>query len=196
MNLTLLAAALTALGTEQPLPAEAPPPDTRLQLFVALGALGAAPGVGTSLEGGLRFRAAKHLAVSFDLGYGVLGTTNAMQDRWWLTPSVAATFGDRRVRLDLGAGLGLGASSGYLSWGTYFDAPFDPEWAFQLVPLVRLHAQAAARVSPSVELFVRLEAAALIVEGNTLGLRHGNDRPQFAALTWLSLSFGAQLGVW
>jgi hypothetical protein len=172
------------------------PDDTRLSFFAGAGSLGAQPGAGAAIETGIRLRALEHLSASFDMGYGVLGSSQTVQDRWWLTPSLAFTFSAGPVQLDLGAGVGLGAASGYSSWRTYFKGPFDPDWAFQLVPMGRLHATAAMQVTGALKLFVRAEAATLILPGTGIGSRVGNAQYSFGDVTWAYLVVGGQLGVW
>src|SRR5689334_7879840 len=134
MNLALLAV-LASLAS-----------DPHVSVYAGLGGLGGEPGAGLALEGGVRLRAGEHFAATFDLGYGVLGRAR-VQDRWWLAPALAFTATLGPVQLDAGAGLGLGASSGYASWRAYADAPFDPDWAFQLVPMARAHVTASAVVA-------------------------------------------------
>jgi hypothetical protein len=120
----------------------------------------------------------------------------ATQDRWWILPAVAwvlpAEVAGAHVRWDIGAGLGLGASSGYASFGDYTRGPFSPAWAYQLVPAARAHVMAAMPIGRDVDAFVRVEAAALLVSGTRLGFRDGNPDPDPADTTWFDLGAGVQ----
>jgi hypothetical protein len=161
------------------------PDATTLGLFTDVGYL-ASPGTNGSAFGvGLRAALGRHFAVSFDVGYGVLGAQSAVQDRWWLVPSIALVVptrvAQRPVVFDLGAGVGLGASSGYLSWSDYVAAPFTPVWAFQLFPTVRAHAIVAVAINRDLEVLVRADAASVL----------GTDRGAMDT-TWLMLSLGAR----
>jgi hypothetical protein len=169
--------------------------DPQLSVYAGAGSLAADTGPGAALEGGVRLQAGEHFAATFDLGYGVLGWTHGVQDRWWIAPALAFTFSAGPVRVDLGAGLGLGASSGYASWRAYFDAPFTPEWAFQLVPMARVHATATLVSTSRLHLFIRAEGAALILAGNGIGSRQGNAAYGFGDTSWAHLVIGGQLGV-
>lgn len=167
----------------------------KLGLFAGAGYLGGAESHGGALNAGVRLATGRHFAFSFDLGYGLINTPRSAQDRWWLIPSAAFVVPLGRTRIDLGAGLGLGASSGYSNWADYGDAPFDPSWAFQLVPTARGHAMVTTSVSRRLELFARLDVASLLLDGNKIGLREGNPRPTLADTLWINLWLGVQLGV-
>jgi hypothetical protein len=169
--------------------------EPELGLFASSGVLASPGGAGAALSAGLSFAPFRHLAFGFDLGYGLLDTNVSKQDRWWLMPTVAGLFSAGRVRFELGAGLGLGTASGYPSWASFDAAPFKPAWAFQLSPLVRAHAQASLPVSERVELFARVEAGGLWLDGNRIGFRDNNPRPSLAETTWGQLALGAKFGV-
>jgi hypothetical protein len=176
-----------------PQPAHGAEVEQRASAVVGTGYLGS-PGLGGfALTAGLRFLPLRHLAVSFDLGYGLEARSADVQDRWWLMPSMACVAYAGPVRLDFGAGVGLGATSGYASWSSYADAPFSPTWAYQLVPAVRSHVIAAARVNRALDVFLRVEAASLLLNGNSVGSRVGDPRPEVADKTWYALLAGAQL---
>ncbi len=158
-----------------------------LGVFTSLGYLGSPGGNGSAFDVGLRLGVGRHFALSFDAGYGVLATGATIQDRWWLMPSMAvvipARIGGLRTSFDVGAGVGLGASSGYVSWTEYVDKPFMPVWAFQLVPTVRVHALASIAVNRNVDMFLRADAASLVLLPRAgVGVTD---------TTWLTLSLGA-----
>lgn len=173
----------------------APPPRAvpdRLAFLVGAGYVGS-PGLhGADVTFGLRYRPLAHLALSLDLGYGVEGGDSGVQDRWWIMPSVALVVPVGAATLDLGAGLGLGASSGYRSLPAYVAAPFDPIWAYQLVPTVRLHAMISLPVGRRVDLFLRVDAATLLLDGNSFGSRVGDPHPGLADTIWYGLAVGAR----
>jgi hypothetical protein len=172
-----------------------PPPAPVLDFWASAGYLGALAGHGAVLASGLRFAVGEHLALGFDLGYGVLHDGSAAQDRWWLVPSAAWVAHAGRVRFDVGAGVGLGASSGYASFSDYAAAPFSPTWAFQLVPMARGSVLAATPLTKTTLGFVRLEVASLVLSGNSLGFRVGNPHAGLADTSWVSLALGAEIGV-
>jgi hypothetical protein len=95
----------------------------------------------------------------------------------------------------MGAGIGLGAASGYTSGADYAAAPFSPVWAFQMVPAARLHAGLSTRLSRGLELFVRTDVAALVLSDNSLGSRVGNSSPALADTTWVDLLAGVRFGL-
>jgi hypothetical protein len=163
----------------------------KLGLFTSLGYLGSPGASGTAFGAGLRLGIGRRFAVSFDVGYGVLGAqSGTVEDRWWLIPSMALVLptriAGRRAAFDLGAGVGLGASSGYPSFSTYVAAPFTPEWRFQLVPAARVHAMGSFSVTRGLDILVRADAASLLMSGSGTGLMD---------TTWLMLSVGAQFRV-
>jgi hypothetical protein len=154
--------------------------------------LASGAGNGVAISTGLRLALGTHAALGADLGYGVLSAPSATQDRWWIIPTVAWVIPVERGRLDVGAGLGVGASSGYASFADYTGGPFSPAWAFQLVPAVRAHVMGATPLGRDVDLFVRVEAASLLLSGTGIGFRHGNANPGFADTTWFDLGAGVQ----
>jgi hypothetical protein len=109
-------------------------------------------------------------------------------------PTVAGVARAGRVRFDVGAGLGLGASSGYASFSAYAAAPFSPVWAFQLVPVARGTVVAAMPLTTTTLGFVRLDVASLLLSGNSLGFRAGNPDVGLASTSWLCLALGAEIG--
>jgi hypothetical protein len=139
--------------------------DTKLDLFGSLGYLGSSGASGSAFTLGVRYGVGKHFAVSFDAGYGVLGLNSGptVQDRWWLIPSVALVLPAGPVRFDIGAGFGLGATSGYDTFSQYAKEPFMPVWAFQLVPTVRGHAIASMPIGRKMDVFVRTDVATLLL---------------------------------
>jgi len=160
----------------------------KLSVFAGAGYLGTTGGNGAVVTTGARYMIGEHFAVGLDIGYGLMAVKDAMQDRWWIIPSMAVVFPARVGKLplsfDVGAGFGWGTSSGYASWDTYAARPFSADWAFQLEPAVRAHAIAAASVSHSVDVFVRADAAAMI-------LPQGSS-PNDADGMWLMLAMGTR----
>jgi hypothetical protein len=164
----------------------------KLGVSVATSYLGNAAACGVVLSSGVRLALGTHAALSADLGYGVLSAPSATQDRWWIMPAIAWVIPAENVRWDVGAGLGLGASSGYASFADYTRGPFSPTWAFQLVPAARVHVMAAMPVGRDVDVFVRVEAAALLLSGTQLGFRNGSANPGPADTTWFDMGAGVQ----
>jgi hypothetical protein len=164
----------------------------KLGVSVATSYLGNAAGSGVAVSSGLRLALGTNAALSADLGYGVLSAPSATQDRWWIMPAIAWAIPAENVRFDIGAGLGLGASSGYASFADYTRGPFSPTWAFQLVPATRAHVMAAMPLGRDVDAFVRVEAAALLLSGTQLGFRNGNANPGLADTTWFETGAGVQ----
>jgi hypothetical protein len=151
----------------------------------------ASPGAsGAALAAGVRLGVGRHLGLSFDLGYGVLGSSTTTQDRWWLMPSVAWVVPIGRVRFDVGAGVGLGASSGYTNLAAYIAQPFEPVWAYQLVPAARAHVMASVGVARGVDVFARLVVASLWLGAGPFGFRAGNEHPSLTDTTWGNLWVG------
>ena len=99
-----------------------------------------------------------------------------------MIPTAALVIPVGAVRLDLGAGAGVGTSSGYVSWSAYAAGPFAPVWHYT-VPAARAHAGAAIDVGNGVDLFVRLDLASLPFVGS---------QAAFGDTTWLALWFGAE----
>jgi hypothetical protein len=189
MNLILVAVVVGAVQLDAP--AEAPQREPRWSVFVGTGLLASSVGPGAAIEGGVRLSAARHLAISLDVGYGILGS-GAAQDRWWLMPSVAFTGTLGPLRVDLGAGVGLGICSGYSAWSKYWSAPFSPDWADQLGPTARVHAGVALPLTAKVQLYGRLEATTLVP---VFGFRANDANVTFADRSSLDLVLGVQLGV-
>jgi hypothetical protein len=160
----------------------------KLSVFTGAGYLGTSGGSGVVVTTGARYMIGEHFAVGVDLGYGLMAVQDAMQDRWWIIPSMAVVFPARVGKLplsfDVGAGFGWGTSSGYQSWSTYAARPFSADWAFQLEPTVRAHAIAAVAVSHSVDVFVRADAAAMILPQNS--------SPSDADGMWMMLAMGTR----
>ncbi len=82
------AAADTPTSLQQPAPT--------VGLFASLGYLGSPGANGAATDEGVRWGVSRHLALSFDFGYGVLGAwgnvadpTHKVEDRWWIMPAVA-----------------------------------------------------------------------------------------------------------
>lgn len=166
----------------------------RLSLFTSAGWLTTSGGNGGALATGVRYAIGRHFALGFNLGYGIMATdspTAKMEDRWWFIPSMAvvlpARVGKYPLAFDIGAGLGLGTSSGYTTASDYTAHPLSADWEFQLEPAVRAHAIAAIRVSRTLEIFTRFEAAALV-------LPHGSS-PTATDSTWMMLSVGTRFGL-
>jgi hypothetical protein len=202
---TLLAiTALTTAAAADPTPKVEPDTTTKraegpakLSLFTSAGYLSSSNANGAAISTGVRYAVGDHFALGLDLGYGLLalsktqpGGTAAlptgMQDRWWIMPTMAVVIPTRIAKLpvtfDIGAGFGLGTSSGYRSWSTYAAQPFTADWAFQLVPTVRAHAIASVSVSHNVDVFLRADAAAMILPQNAT--------PSTTDSTWVQLALG------
>jgi hypothetical protein len=189
------AVAAPAPSDETPAAVAASPPGRpvrALDAWAAGGYLGGLSGHGAALAAGLRLALGEHVALGFDLGYGVLHDGSSAEDRWWLVPSAAWVTRAGRVRFDVGGGFGLGASSGYTSFSAYAAAPFSPVWAFQLVPVARGSVVAATPLTAATLGFVRLDVASLLLSGNSLGFRAGNPDAGLASTSWLSVAFGAE----
>jgi hypothetical protein len=155
-----------------------------IDLFASGGFL-ASPGMsGAAVTSGLRLGIGRHLALSLDLGYGLLAAHSTVQDRWWIIPTAAIVIPAGRLRFDIGGGIGRGAASGYRSWSGYTAKPFDPIWAFQLVPTAQLHATLAIPLTSVLSLILRLEAASLLLLESRAGV---------SDTTWAALSFGIRL---
>lgn len=163
---------------------------TKLSLDTSAGWLTSGGGNGAALGAGVRLGVGRHFAVGMDLGYGLMAAPNSsMQDRWWFVPTMAvvmpARIGGRDFTFDVGAGLGLGTASGYAGgWSEYSAHPFTATWEFQLMPTVRAHAIASMRVSKTMEVFVRADAAAL-------ALPHGSNASMTDS-TWMLISLGTR----
>ena len=169
----------------------AAPGDKTLGLFVGAGFLASPGQAGGGFELGLRLGLGRWAALGFDVGYGLLGAAPAVQDRWWLMPTAALVIPAGRLKVDLGAGLGLGASSGYTTWSAYVKGPFDPVWAFQLVPAIRGHAAVSLELTRRTAVFARLDVASLLLMGSTIGYRNGNAGAGPTDTLWIGLWVGA-----
>jgi hypothetical protein len=190
--LLVVGSARVALADDHPATTGTPAPASpqTLGLFAGAGYLGS-PGLsGGVADLGLRYAPLSHLALSFDLGYGVIGGSASTQDRWWLMPAAALVVPVGPATLDVGAGLGLGATSGYSSGSAYVAAPFTPVWAFQLVPAVRGHAMVTLSLGARLDGFARLEVASLLLGGNSIGSRVDNPHPEAADTLWYDLVLG------
>lgn len=157
----------TARADESIEPRTLPAPHS-LGLFAGVGAIGSPGADGGAFLTGLRLGVGRHFAASVDLGYGLLSAPPTIQDRWWVIPSAALVIPAGSVRLDLGAGAGLGTSSGYVSWSDYDARPFTPIWHYT-VPAVRAHALAAIEVAHNLDLFARVDVASLLSVGSRTG---------------------------
>jgi hypothetical protein len=157
----------------------------RLSFLIGAGSLDSPGAAGGALWTGLRLALGRHLAVSTDLGYGLVGAAPSAQDRWWLIPALAAVIPLGPVRVDIGAGAGVGTSSGYPTWSKYLDAPFAPIW-HDTVPIVRAHASAALPLEPNLDVFARAEVASLLNAGPHDGT---------VDTLWVALWVGVQVGV-
>lgn len=166
------------------------PGPQKLGVFLGVGYLGSVGASGSAANAGVRLSMGGHVALGFDLGWGLTAAANIVHDRWWLMPTVAFTIPVGRVRFDLGAGVGLGTSSGYSDVEEFAAAPFMPDWAFQLVPAVRGHALASMQLNSKFDVFARLDVGSLLLEGNTIGFRDNNPRPGVLDTFWLNLSVG------
>jgi hypothetical protein len=168
-----------------------PDSPTKLSLFTGAGYLATQNGNGGAVSTGVRLAVGNYFALGFDLGYGVMALPTSMQDRWWFIPSMAAVVPMRifnvRNTLDIGAGLGLGTASGYASFSEYSSHPFTADWEFQVEPAVRAHAIWAVTVSPTLDVYARADAAALV-------LPHGSS-PNLSDSTWLMFSLGTRFRV-
>jgi hypothetical protein len=179
------AAARSARAADRPPDVDAPAPPTRpwnLGLFTGLGYLGSPGADGGAFLGGLRLGLGRHFAASFDVGYGLESAPSTMQDRWWAIPAAALVIPVGAVRVDLGAGAGVGTSSGYVSWSDYAARPFTPIWHYT-VPAVRAHVGAAMTLTPGLDVFARADLATLLSVGSPAGTMD---------TTWFALWVGVQ----
>jgi hypothetical protein len=151
-------------------------------LYAGAGYLGSPGAYGEAFTAGVRYAILPHLALSADLGYGLLNAGPIDEDRWWVIPSVAWVMHAGRVTFDFGGGAGVGTASGYASWSAYFARPFDPTWAVT-APAVRAHATLAYALDPRLDVFVRPEIASLL--GAT-------SRPELTDSTWVGVWVGVQ----
>ena len=170
---------------------------TSLGVYSGLGYLGVNDVNGAAFLVGSRLAVSRHFAFSFDFGWGAQKVVDsaAVQDRWWLMPSAAFVIPVGAARIDLGVGLGVATTSGYDSSSTFFAAPFDPKWAFQLNPAGRLQAAVMLPVSEHVDLYVRPETGMLFGNG-AVGLHKGNEDPPLRDVSWAALFIGAHYRAW
>ena len=162
-----------------------PPPNPAahdLGLLAAVGALGSPGATGGAFLAGLRLGVGRHFAASVDIGYGLLTAPPTIQDRWWVIPSAALVIPAGSVRFDLGAGAGVGTSSGYVSWADYDAKPFTPIWHFT-VPAVRAHVSASTAIARNLDVFVRADVASLLSAGSPGGAMD---------TTWFALWIGVE----
>jgi hypothetical protein len=164
----------------------------KLGVSAATSYLASGAGSGVAVSSGLRLTLGPHAALGADLGYGVLSATSATQDRWWIIPTIAWVVPTEYMHLDLGVGLGVGASSGYASFGDYAGSPFSPAWAFQLVPAARAHVMWSTPLGRELDAFARVDVAALVLSGTQLGFRHGDPNPGPGDTTWFTIGAGVQ----
>jgi hypothetical protein len=161
-----------------------------LGLFIGSGVLASPAGVGAPLEAGVRLELARHFAVSFDLGYSLMSAQPHLQDRWWLMPAAALVLPLGSVRLDIGAGLGMGTSSAFGSWDAFSGD--HTSWKLEYCAAVRAHASASVGVGGPVEVYLRTEASGLLT-GRGLGCADATRPGTLADATWASLGVGLQL---
>ncbi len=153
-----------------------------------------APGeVGLAFSLGTRLALGRYSAVRFDIGYGVMGGSRSLEDRWWLIPSFAFVVPVDRLRVELGVGVGLATSSGYTSFDAFVREPFDDDWAYQLIPAIRGHAALWLELGDDADAYVQIDAGGLVTEGNDIGLRVGN--PNAAQRVWATLTVGTSLNL-
>ena len=185
-------AAVPLVAADEPAPTDSGP--QKLGFFIGTGYLGSPGANGAAVDLGVRLGLGRHFAFSFDIGYGMITATASpiVHDRWWLIPTMAFVIPAGRVRFDLGTGIGIGTSSGYTDMADFAAAPFMPSWAFQLVPVIRGHAMATTAINRRVDLFVRLDVASLLLDGNSIGIRDGNPNPGLIDTMWVNLWLGVQ----
>ena len=182
----LLSSALASAEASAPLAASGPP---RLGAFITGGYLTSPGTQGGAVSTGLRLGLGEHFAASFDVGYGWLAAGVGVQDRWWVMPAVAWVIPAGAARIDLGAGVGAGTSSAFGSWSDYRSD--RTLWAFQLAPAARAHVLASVPLTQAFDVFARVDVAGLLLEGNSLGIREGeNAHPGLRDTLWVHLSIG------
>ncbi|MDQ3034538.1 MAG: hypothetical protein M3Y87_19165 [Myxococcota bacterium] len=166
----------------------------QLDLVGGVAMIGAPGEVGLAFALGTRLALGRYTALRFDIGYGVLGGSRSLEDRWWLIPSFAVVVPVDRLRVELGVGVGFATSSGYTDFDAFVRDPFEDDWAYQLVPAIRGHAALWAELASDVDAYAQLDAGGLLTAGNDLGLRVGpNDgagTPSDAQLVWATLTVG------
>ena len=194
LHTTLAAAAILALTLISPSVAHAQvrePAQARIGVVGGAALLGSDTGAGLAFDLGARVELNATHALSFRIGYGVLVGERETQDRWW----ILATYGGhltlaQGLRLELGGGLGAGAVSGYDDLDAFIAAPFDPTWAYQLLPAMAVHTRLGWETG-DVSCFASAELGALMdVPG--LGVREGSAA-QAGDLMWFTMSVGTAL---
>ena len=194
LHTSLVAAAILALTLASPSSAHAEvhePAAERIGVVGGAALLGSDTGAGLAFDLGARLELNATYALSFRIGYGVLVGESETQDRWW----ILATYGGHLtlaegLRLELGGGLGAGAVSGYEDVDAFIAAPFDPTWAYQLLPAMAVHTRLWWEAS-DVSCFASAELGALMdVPG--LGVREGSAA-QAGDLMWFTVSVGTAL---
>src|SRR6185312_14382354 len=155
-----------------------------LSVYAGAGALGSPGTFGSDVALGLRLRAAPHVALDLDTAYGLVGSAGVAQDRWWAIPGVAAVLPLGDATLDLGAGVGVGTTSGYDSWAAYEAAPFEPEW-HHTVAAGQVHLALTIPLGCGVDAMARAQAGTLL----------GVARLPAADGAWFGLTLGVQVRV-
>lgn len=194
LHTSLVAAAILALTLASPSSAHAEvhePAAERIGVVGGAALLGSDTGAGLAFDLGARLELNATHALSFRIGYGVLVGERETQDRWW----ILATYGGHipltpELRLELGGGLGAGAVSGYENLDAFIAAPFDPTWAYQLLPAATVHTRLWWEVA-GVSAFVGAELGA-VMDVPGLGVREGSAR-QAGDLMWFTVSMGTAL---
>ncbi len=161
---------------------------SRVELYAGGGYLASQGSGGAAANVGTRVRLMKHLAATFDFGWGLLHGAGEAEDRWWLMPSLELTLPLGPLRADLGGGVGLATASGYPDVATFGQRPFGPDWAFQLAPATREY----LRVSWG-RWFARADVGSLLLDGNSVGIRRGNPSPTGEQTHWALLWLGGAI---
>jgi hypothetical protein len=186
LYVAMVATPTAARAADRPADVDSPAPphpdEPKLDLFAGAGYLGSPGADGGAFLAGVRLGLGRHFAASFDVGYGLLAAPGIEQDRWWVMPAAAWVLAVGPVRLDLGAGGGVGTSSGYVTWSDYVARPFTPAWHYT-VPAVRAHATAAVAIGRGVDVFARIDVASLMLVGEQSGATD---------TTWVALWVGVE----
>lgn len=194
LHTSLVAAAILAFTLAASSIAQAEvhgPTSERIGVVGGAALLASDTGAGLAFDLGTRLELDTTHALSFRIGYGVLVGERETQDKWW----ILATYGGHftlaeGLRLELGGGLGAGAVSGYEDVDAFIAAPFDPTWAYQMLPAATVHTRLWWQAG-EVSCFASAELGALMdVPG--LGVREGSAR-QAGDLMWFTLSLGTAL---
>lgn len=168
-----------------------PPAVAQLDLIGGVSLLGAPGELGLAFVLGTRLSLGRYTALRFDIGYGVMGGSRSLEDRWWLIPSFAAVVPFDQVRVEMGVGVGFATTSGYTSFEAFVREPFDDDWAYQLIPAVRGHAALWLELGHDADFYVQIDAGVLVTEGNDIGLRVGD--PNMAQRVWTTLTVGSSV---